>query len=176
MENPLERYAELLRRWAGRLDLVAPGDLERLEERHIADCLRLAPLLDELPDGPCADVGSGAGLPGVLLAIVRPERPWRLIEPRRRRAAFLEEVIRELGLTCEVVVATAADAARDPGLAGSHAAVTARAVAPSEHAMAAVLPLVAPGGAGVVFIGESGAPPAESEEWAPGIAIIRVDR
>jgi 16S rRNA (guanine527-N7)-methyltransferase len=169
----LSGYAELIRKWADRLDLVAPGDLDRLEERHIADSLRLAPLVDDLPAGPCADVGSGAGLPGIPLAIVRPGRRWRLIEPRRRRAGFLEEAVRVLELDCEVVVASAREAATDPRLARAHALVTGRAVAPPEDAFGLLMPLTAPGGAAAVFVGEVASLPPESEEWGPGIAIMR---
>ncbi|MGH2757021.1 MAG: RsmG family class I SAM-dependent methyltransferase, partial [Actinomycetota bacterium] len=67
-QGKLAAYAALVRTWANRLDLVAPGDLDRFEERHIADSLRLLPLLERLPEGPCVDVGSGAGLPGIPLA------------------------------------------------------------------------------------------------------------
>jgi 16S rRNA (guanine527-N7)-methyltransferase len=169
----LADYAELIRRWAERVDLVAPADLDRLEERHIADSLRLAPLLDVLPSGPCADVGSGAGFPGIPLAIVRPDRLWRLIEPRRRRAAFLEEAIRVLALDCEVVVSSVEEASGDARLARAHALGTARALAPSRRAFELVMPLVAPGGTGAVFVGGGAAMPPESEEWIPGVAIMR---
>jgi 16S rRNA (guanine527-N7)-methyltransferase len=171
----LADYAALIRRWAERIDLVAPADLDRLEERHIADSVRLAPLLDVLPSGPCADVGSGAGFPGIPLAIARPDRSWRLIEPRRRRAAFLEEAVRVLGLDCEVVVCSVEEASADARLAGAHALATARALAPPQRAFELMMPLVAAGGVGAVFIGEGATMPPESEEWMPGVAIIRAD-
>jgi 16S rRNA (guanine527-N7)-methyltransferase len=169
----LADYAALIRRWAERIDLVAPADLDRLEERHIADSLRLAPLLDVLPPGPCADVGSGAGFPGIPLAIVRPDRPWRLIEPRRRRAAFLEEAVRVLALDCDVVVSSVEEASADAGLARAHALVTARALAPPQRAFELIMPLVTPGGAGAVFVCGGATMPLESEEWVPGVAIMR---
>lgn len=171
----LDTYAELVRAWASKLDLVAPGDLERFEERHIEDCLRLAPLLPGLPPGPCVDVGSGAGLPGVVLAIVDPTRHWRLLEPRRRRAAFLEEVVRQLDLDCEVLALSAGAAAADPGLAGGHTLATARALAPPAEALALAEPLLAPGGAAAIFLGRGAEPPRSSEIWAEGIAIVRRD-
>jgi 16S rRNA (guanine527-N7)-methyltransferase len=169
----LSRYTELIREWSGRIDLIAPGDLDRLEERHIADSIRLAPLLDDLPPGPCADVGSGAGLPGIPLAIARRGRRWRLIEPRRRRAAFLEEAVRVLELDCEVVVASAQEAAADARFARAHALVTARALAPPQDVFGLLLPLVAPGGAAATFLGQGTPAPRESEEWEPGVAIMR---
>ena len=171
--DALRRFTELVQVWAPRLDLVAPGDLERFEDRHVADSLRLVPLLEEVPEGPCVDVGSGAGLPGIPLAISHPERHWRLIEPRRKRAAFLEEVVRELGLDCEVLTITAEEAAQEPGLATAHALAVARALAPPEAALELLLPLVAPGGVAGVFVGESGDIPPRAEVWAEGVAIVR---
>jgi len=169
----LEAYAALVRRWAPRLDLVAGGDLARFEERHIDDSLKAAKLIESAPEGPCIDVGSGAGLPGVVLAIAGPQRHWRLLEPRRKRAGFLEEVVRELDLDCEVVGSTAEQAARSPRFAGAHAVATARALAPPAAAAALVVPWVAPAGVGVIFVGRDGPLPPGSTRWSPGIAIIR---
>ena len=181
MEHPapvvarLRHYEALLRAWAPRLDLVSPGDMERLWERHIEDALRALPAILEAPPGPCVDVGSGAGLPGIPLAIAS-ERPWRLLEPRRRRAAFLEEVVRELELEhCEVVSERAETAARDPRLGRAHAVATARALAPPPEAEALCRPLVAPGGAVLLFVGGKGEIPLNAEEVAPGLLKIVVD-
>ena len=165
-----------MRAYAERLGLVAPGDLDRFEERHIRDSLKPLALLGALPDGPCVDVGSGAGLPGIPLAIAEPSRDWRLIEPRRLRAAFLEEVVRALDLRCEVIVATAEAAARDPRLAAGHALAIARALAPPAEAVGMIAPLVAPGGVAAVFVGESGEAPPGSEEVEEGLAIVRVEQ
>lgn len=171
--DPFGRYAALVREWAPRLDLVSPADLDRFEERHVEDSLRAAPLLDELPPGPCVDVGSGAGLPGVPLAIARPERRWTLLEPRRRRAAFLEEVVRDLGLDCEVVALTAEEAAKDPGLRARHVLATARAVAEPGAVRGMAEPLLAPGGVTLVFTGATATVPPDAEAWGPGLTIMR---
>lgn len=174
MDDPrLAAYASLIRRYAPRLDLVATADLGRFEERHVADSLRALPLLDRAPEGPCIDVGSGAGLPGVPLAIARPQRHWRLLEPRRRRAAFLEECVRTLGLDAEVVLLTAEAAAGSPGLAGVHAFACARALAPPEQAAALLRPLLMPQGIGVLFVGSGAGLVAGSEVVGEGLAIIR---
>lgn len=172
-QEALAAYAALLRRWAPRLDLVSPGDLDRLEERHIADSVRAAPILDRLPDGPCADVGSGAGFPGIPLAIVRPGRRWRLIEPRKRRAAFLEEAVRELGLDCEVVPLTAEEAARSDELRASHVLAAARALAEPARVPELTGPLLRPGGVTLLFTGGAAQAPEGAEEWGPGLTIIR---
>jgi 16S rRNA (guanine527-N7)-methyltransferase len=169
----LLRYAGLVRHWSSRVSLVAVRDLEHLERRHIADCLRLLPLARSLPGGPAVDVGSGAGLPGVVLAIADRTRRWRLIEPHRRRAAFLEEVVRALGLAAEVVALTAEVAAGDRRLRSSHALATARALAPPPHAFRLLEPLTASTGVRAVMVGRRARIPAQAEEWADGVAIIR---
>lgn len=166
-------YAELIRSWAPRLDLIAPGDLDRIEERHFADSLKALPLVLGAPPGPAVDVGSGAGLPGVPLAIVAPERRWRLLEPRAKRAAFLDEVVRELDLNAEVVRMSAQQAAVDPALAGVHVVATARAVADPVTAFDLLAPLLGPEGLSLVWVGERAQIPAEAEESVPGLAIMR---
>ena len=170
-QGKLSDYEDLIRAWAGRLDLVSPADLDRLHERHIVDSLRAGPLVDGAPAGPCVDVGSGAGLPGIPLVIVTG-RHWRLLEPRAKRAGFLDEVVRTLDLDCEVLRLTAQDAARDPALARSHAVATARALAPPPEAFALLGPLVAPDGIAVVFHGEHAELPEGAVRQAPGLATI----
>ena len=171
LAGKLAAYAALVRKWSPRLDLVASGDLPRFEDRHIADSLRLLPLARSLPPGPAVDVGSGAGLPGIPLCIAAPARHWRLLEPRAKRAAFLEEVVRELGLTCEVVAATAEEAARG-ALGASHVLAAGRALAPPAHALELLRRLVRSDGVAAVFVGEDGDVPPEGTVWRPGIAIV----
>ena len=90
------RYVELLERWRKTTNLISCRSTDELIERHLLEAL--------VCSWPCgaadaiADLGSGAGLPGVPLAIVAPDRRTLLVEPRRRRASFLREVKRELGL------------------------------------------------------------------------------
>jgi 16S rRNA (guanine(527)-N(7))-methyltransferase RsmG len=172
----LRTYVELVRRWSERLDLTSPGDLERFEERHVADSLRLAPLVGDLPTGPAVDVGSGAGLPGIPLAIVGPERSWTLIERRARRAAFLETVVRDLELDCDVVAGSAEEFARLSPLRGRFVFGVARAVAPPQRAFALLAPLVGAIGVRAVFVGRLAPLPQEAEMWRRGVAIIRPGR
>lgn len=120
-------------------------------------------------EGSCADVGSGAGLPGVPLAIMSGRR-WRLLEPRARRAGFLEEVVRELELDAEVVRLTAQEAAADPAF--RHVVVTARALAPPLEAFELIRPLTAPEGRAIVFHGPGAKLPPDAEAWSDGIATI----
>jgi 16S rRNA (guanine527-N7)-methyltransferase len=95
----LARYAELLERWAARHNLVRFADRRELVERHLVDALAGAEHMGG--EGRLLDIGSGAGLPGIPLLVVRPE--WRgcLLEPRQKRWAFLRLVIRDLGLNAE---------------------------------------------------------------------------
>ena len=169
----LTAFSELVAQWAPRLNLVSPGDLERLRERHIDDSLRIEPLLREVPPGSVVDVGSGAGFPGIPLAIAAPERHFRLLEPRTARAAFLEEAVRLLDLDCEVLLLRAEDAARHPGLRRAHALSVARAVAPPSRTFELLAPLTARGGTSVVFLGSSAPLPPGSVEWRSGLAIVR---
>jgi 16S rRNA (guanine527-N7)-methyltransferase len=93
----LDAYEELLVERAIPLGMVASGDRDHLRDRHILDSIRAAPLI-EGSEGHTADLGSGAGLPGVPLAIARPDLRFVLVDVRRRRVAFLELVVDTLGL------------------------------------------------------------------------------
>src|SRR3954453_444158 len=91
-----ERYVELLATAAVERGLIGPREAPRLWERHVLNCLAVAGAVPAGATG--ADLGSGAGLPGVVLAIGRPDLAVTLVEPLQRRIAFLDEVVDELGL------------------------------------------------------------------------------
>ena len=93
----LDDYEELLRDLAIPRGMIASADRQQLRVRHILDSLRAAPYL-EADAGPVVDLGSGAGLPGIPVAIARPDLTLILSEPRQARAAFLELVVEKLGL------------------------------------------------------------------------------
>ncbi|WP_291299120.1 16S rRNA (guanine(527)-N(7))-methyltransferase RsmG [Elioraea sp.] len=135
----LEAYAALLTRWNQRINLVSPRDLPRLWERHIADAAQLAPLI---PPGTTriADLGSGAGLPGLILAIITGTET-HLVERDQRKAAFLREAARETGAPATV---HAADAATLTPLGAG--VVTARALAPLPVLLPLAIRHSAPGG------------------------------
>ncbi len=120
-----ERYAAELAGAGVQRGLIGPGEADRIWDRHLFNCAALAGLVPRR----CAvaDLGSGAGLPGVVVAMLRPEARVTLIEPMARRVEFLEECVGLLGLGNVTVVR-----ARAEELAGRSAAdvVTARAVAP----------------------------------------------
>jgi 16S rRNA (guanine527-N7)-methyltransferase len=99
----LVAYEQLLAGRAAELGLVARSDLPRLRERHIVDCLR-ATLAVRPDDRSAVDLGSGGGLPGVVVAVACPDLTVTLAERRRTRGAFLELAVRELGLPNAFVV------------------------------------------------------------------------
>ena len=89
------RHLDLLRQWGRTYNLVAPGEFDQLVTRHLLDSLSIH---GRVGDGPLLDVGTGAGFPGLPLAILRPERPTVLIDSAGKRVRFLRHAIRELGL------------------------------------------------------------------------------
>lgn len=91
----LRLYCRELLRWNEKMNLIAKAPLERIWETHFLDSLTLLPLLDT---SPLADIGSGAGFPGLALKIARPELAVILVEPRQKRVSFLKHIIRTLGL------------------------------------------------------------------------------
>lgn len=105
----LRAYVDLLRGRAVPLGLVSESDLDRLWERHVVDSLRGVAAVEHA-DRSAFDIGSGAGLPGIPLAIALPDMGFVLVEPKRRRAAFLEVVVDELRLTNVSVLALRGDA------------------------------------------------------------------
>lgn len=119
-------------------NLVSPRAAAELESRHIPESLALARLL---PDGPdLVDIGSGGGLPGLVIAIARPDLAVTLVESTRKKATFLEATAEALGIGVRVVNE------RAETLEGDFALATARAVAPLDRLLPWVLPLLGPGG------------------------------
>ncbi|MGN7966418.1 16S rRNA (guanine(527)-N(7))-methyltransferase RsmG [Microbacterium sp. 22179] len=126
-------FTDALAREGEQRGLIGPLELPRLWTRHILNSAIAAPLFH----GRVADIGSGAGLPGLVLAIARPDVHWTLIEPMERRVTWLTEQVDELGLeNVEILRARAEDVGRP----GAFDVVTARAVS----ALRTLLPLTAP--------------------------------
>lgn len=140
--------------------LIGPREVPRIWERHI---LNSAAVLPRVPVGSTvADVGSGAGLPGLVWAIARPDLSVTLIEPLLRRTVFLEETCVELGLGNVRVVRARADEVRE-----EFDVVTARAVAPLEKLGRWCMPLVRPGGVLLALKGQTA-----QEEVAAATGIL----
>ena len=134
------RYADLLVGAGVERGLIGPREADRIWDRHLLNCAVVAPAI---PGGSSVyDVGSGAGLPGLVLAIVRPDLRLLLIEPLERRAIFLTETIGLLGLEHVEVCRARADEVRAPAAD----VVVARAVAPLDRLAGWCLPMVRPDG------------------------------
>ena len=162
-EAGLTRYAEILVGPGIERGLLGPREAPRIWDRHILNCAVVAdPAMDLLPSGATvADIGSGAGLPGLVWALVRPDLTVVLIESLLRRATFLTECLHSLDLTDRVTVVRdrAESVAGGPKSArpGQMDVVTARAVAPLGTLAVWGAPLMAPGGVLLALKGESAA-------------------
>lgn len=139
----LDDLLEVLIRWNGRINLVADREPEAIRARHIADSLQLLPLLPH-DDAPLADLGSGGGFPGLVLAAAAT-RPVHLVESDRRKAAFLTEASARLGLRHVAVHPERIEAVRLPPIG----VVTARALAPVSRLLPHAARLLAPGGVAI---------------------------
>lgn len=150
-----ERYAKILVTTAVERGLVGPREVPRIWDRHLLNCGVVA---SRIPEGASvADVGSGAGLPGLVWAIARPDARFTLIEPLLRRSTFLSETVQELGLDNVTV-----DRSRAEDHAGSYDVVAARAVAALDKLVRWCFPLVAPGGVLLALKGASAAQEVEN--------------
>lgn len=137
----LSAYAALLRKWNPAINLVAAGTLDQIETRHIADALQLA-RLSTPATGAWADLGAGGGLPGLVIAIARPDISIWLVESDQRKAAFLRNAIRELSLKNAEVLCKRIESADRLNTAN----ISARALAPLPQLMAYVERHLAPQG------------------------------
>jgi 16S rRNA (guanine527-N7)-methyltransferase len=156
-----EAYVELLGTAGIERGLIGPREVPRLWERHLLNC---AVLSDLIPSGrSVADLGSGAGLPGLVLAIRRPDLTVTLVEPLLRRTQFLEDAVHALELTNVVI-----RRARAEELAGHEhfAVVTSRALAPLPRLLTWSLPLLSAGGQVLAIKGRS----AEAEVEQLGLS------
>jgi 16S rRNA (guanine527-N7)-methyltransferase len=152
-------YAGEVARWTQRVNLTGFKDPERIIREGVLRSLRLLPFLPGGSGVRLADVGSGAGFPGVPLKIARPSLLVTLIEASRRRASFLTHVIRLLELSDISCLKGRAEAlSEQAGLQRSFDVVTARALAPLPEAMHLLTPLLAPGGIVLIFQGRKTEP------------------
>ncbi len=138
-----QRFAELLAGPGTEQGVIGPRELPRLWNRHLVNSAWVGTVIPE--DASVVDVGSGAGLPGIPLALARPDLRITLLEPMARRVAWLEEVVATLGLDVTVLRGRAEERETRRAVGESDVA-TARAVAPLGRLAAWSLPLVRPGG------------------------------
>ncbi|UED85315.1 16S rRNA (guanine(527)-N(7))-methyltransferase RsmG [Streptomyces profundus] len=160
------RYAELLADVGVRRGLIGPREVPRLWERHLLNCAVLSEVVPE--DVTVCDVGSGAGLPGIPLALVRPDLRITLLEPLLRRTNFLHEVAELLGLEQMTIVRGRAEEVLST-FTPVHV-VTARAVAPLDRLAGWGVPLLRPYGEMLAIKGET----AEQELKASRGALAKL--
>lgn len=149
----LARYHALLTEWNARIDLTAVLEPEEMVDRHYLDSA--APLaLDLIPQGArVIDVGTGAGLPGIPLCILRPDLRVTLLDAQRKRVTFLQAAIEALDLPAQAVHMRAEDAARDEARREAYDVAVSRAVAATPTLLELTLPFVRVGGRAIAWKG-----------------------
>jgi 16S rRNA (guanine527-N7)-methyltransferase len=140
------RYAKLLGTVGIERGLIGPSEADRIWDRHIENCYPISTLPEE--GTTLVDVGSGAGLPGIVIALARPDLKITLVEPLKRRVEFLNEVVAELELELELLQSKA------EGVKRGFRHVTARAVAPLERLIESTWHLIKPHGSLLAMKGE----------------------
>jgi 16S rRNA (guanine527-N7)-methyltransferase len=157
-----EQHWQLVKQWNARVNLTAILDDAEAARLHYRDSLEPLSLL---PTGAVVDLGSGAGYPGIPLAIAAPSRPITLVEPRRKRASFLETAAARLGLANVRVVLGASTAAPDQ----EYAAAVTRATFSGTTELLDCLRWLAPGGCLIAFRSTpSGLPGARLHHYTIG--------
>jgi len=160
----LDTYAALLVEWNERMNLTSILEPEEIETKHFLDCMPAAQLCRE--GDSIADVGTGAGFPGVVMKIMRPQIDITLIDSLDKRLTFLAEVGRQLGLSMNYIHTRAEDAGHAESLREHFSATTARAVAPLNVLAEYCLPLTRVGGRLIAMKGRSAADEVESARAA----------
>ena len=148
-----EKYHELLATDGSTRGFIGPREVPRLWERHLINCAVIGDVMVE--GATVVDVGSGAGLPGIPLAIARPDLQITLIEPLLKRSVFLQEVIDKLELDNVTVIRGRAEEGPIKKAVAGADIVTSRAVAPLGKLAKWSLPLVRRGGEMIAMKGES---------------------
>ena len=142
-----QKYFELLAEWNEKMNLTAITDESGVALKHFADSLSLLNFVDIPQNSSLVDVGTGAGFPGVVLKIARPDIKLTLIDSLNKRLVFLGEVCAQLGIEAELIHSRAEDGARDEKLRESFDFAVSRAVARMNVLSEYCLPYVKVGGA-----------------------------
>ena len=154
------RYYELLVDWNSRMNLTAITEKEDVAKKHFLDSLLAIPYLPE--GASCIDVGTGAGFPGIPLAIMRPDLSMMLLDSLNKRVGFLKEVCQELGLKIECIHSRAEDGGKSPLYRERFDIALSRAVAPLNVLLELTTPFVKVGGTAIAYKGPSAAEELEA--------------
>lgn len=164
----LEKYSALLREWNEKMNLTAITDPDEIVIKHFLDCLMIFKN-SAIPQGAkVIDVGTGAGFPGMVMKIARPDIKLTLLDSLNKRLVFLDEVLKNLGLEAEIVHSRAEEGGKKPELREKYDIATARAVAKLNVLAEYCLPFVAVGGS---FIAMKG--PSAPEEMAAAERAVK---
>ncbi|MBO6003914.1 MAG: 16S rRNA (guanine(527)-N(7))-methyltransferase RsmG [Aeriscardovia sp.] len=167
IENEKMRaFSRLLSSEGPALGLIGPKESEKVWERHIENCAVLAPFIDALKASRVVDVGSGAGLPGVVLSILLPSVSFTLLEPRALRKGWLDRMKNELDLKNVEVFKIKAEQWRG----GKFDAAVCRALAPLPKLIGLLSPLLKPDGTAFALKGRS------VEEEMKGIGAVKLSQ
>ncbi len=163
----LDTYARLLVEWNEKMNLTAITAPDEVVVKHFADSLTALPLLPEREGLSLIDVGTGAGFPGIPLAIARPDLRLTLLDSLNKRLTFLQAVCEAVGLAAQTVHARAEEGGRNPALRERFDVATARAVAALPTLSEYCLPFVKQGGRFIALKG----PESETEATAAAAGI-----
>lgn len=145
----LDAYVDLIKVWSPRINLISPGTVERIWDRHIVDSAQLSMLAPE-DVRLWGDLGSGGGFPGIVIAILRPQSQITLIESDQRKATFLRTCLRQLDIEGTVLT----DRIEQSDALGANV-ISARALAPLPKLLGYVARHIAPGGLAILPKGQS---------------------
>lgn len=160
-----DMYAEMLVETNKTLNLTAITEPDEIVNKHFADCLSLLNEVEFPKNASVADIGTGAGFPGVVILIARPDLKMTLMDSTKKRLVFVQSVIDELGLNANVVHIRAEEAGRNKAFREKFDFATARAVANMNVLSEYCIPLLKQGG---VFAAMKGAKAAQELDSAKG--------
>ena len=168
-----ERFVALLLEANARLNLTRVTEPEAVARLHLLDSLSALPRIDEVGPATAIDIGSGGGVPGLLLALARPDTAWTLIDSVGKKCDAVRGIARELGLRSVTVIAQRAEAlGRDADHRERYQVATARACAALPVLVEYALPLVSVGGALVAWKGPLGAADEEVVRGRAAAALL----
>ncbi len=162
----LEKYGEMLISYNEKVNLTAITDPEEIVYKHFLDCLLFFKHVDVKSGAAVIDVGTGAGFPGVVLKIARPDIELTLLDGLEKRLRFLSELLDSLGLSATLLHQRAEEGGRDPALREKYDIATARAVAALPALCELCVPFVKPGGLFVAMKGQNADAEAQSAKNA----------